>query len=262
MIVGFEKLVTSLNENQLNFVKKYIDYHFSAESDTFDNEWKHSIYCDYAKTITGLLAKCEVFTHDLPRDIVGIIEIIFRLLTSTTQTDDFDKITTIFLAMSNCEKYMINMLYIKLIDCYVQTIKLHKKTLSHFKHQSFYLSYYYENKVPFFKSIRKKLKYIKKSKKIGTKELKSFLKKNGIKKELDFITVAMHENDIGIINSLKTAYEQAEQLVLMIEKKYPDIISNGYKLSIWRKLVYRMPECIATILAVLSIYLWIKKVVM
>lgn len=64
-----------LTESQKEIVKKYIEYHFISK-DEFDKSSKlNQAYLSYSNEISQLIAKSEVYGHDLPDGVFAIKEL-------------------------------------------------------------------------------------------------------------------------------------------------------------------------------------------
>jgi len=259
LVVSTNDILSGLNNFQIDAVKQYVEYHFTDDVDDCYPELKLDIYKKYTDILSALIAKYEVYCRDLPRDIVGIIEMIFRMLSSVALTDDTEKTKRAYDIILKCENYAINKLYLYLCQSHVKRIKSYIKTLRRFKHTGIKVNYGSVS-VPVLLLAKKHLKEIKRDEKIGKKKLKCLTKRVDYTESIDTLCLQLSNiEQIIIIDKLENAFKLSEDTLKDIENRYPEIINNGYNDTKLNRIIYKSPEIISTILTIIAIIKWLKK---
>ena len=117
---------------------------------------KLKVYKEYDAEISELIAKIEVYAHDLPRQVSGIIESLFVMLTSAaSESTDSDELEW-YDKIEYQEIFLKNILYVYLIDIYMTRVKKYRKVLRKFNHQTILT----EEHIPFMDAVNPNLKAI------------------------------------------------------------------------------------------------------
>ena len=218
------------------------------------------IYGTYKNDISDLVAKVEVYAHDLPRQISGVVETIFRLLASASIKNS-DKQKKIYENAYNYEIFLINVLYITLVNLYIEKIKKYRRILKQFKHGGIKN----ENNVCFMDETKEKLKEIEEIYNIGKRSFKTIYKLNEfnllffcnrIPKKIEKIfttDIEVEVDDKIEINELKVSFNLAEKLLKTYETTYGTIIDNGYKATFLRRILNIIPTILSFIFAIFTV---------
>lgn len=236
-----------LTESQQDIVKKYIEYHFIVK-DEFDKSSKlNQAYLLYSKEISKLIAKSEVYGHDLPDGVFAINEYIFSLLTYSSQIKNDDKLLDItYNNIIKSEEYLINTLRLKLLNIFIELIESYRKFLRRFNYKG--IPQIDSSFVVEVLSSKEKIKKLKKSKQKSNTMIKSFRKKSPNRNDLNDISI-----DLGAVcelSFLKDAYEDAGKILSDIEKAYPVIVSNGYNGFRFTKILKHIATALSVFLAI------------
>lgn len=151
-------IISDLDESQRQALEQYLEYLKIEDNEVACiQDKKMDIYNKYSTTIAYLIAKVEVCKHDLPRQVTGMIETIFRILSSASATEEQGRALSLYDVVMKYEECLVNLLYLMLVDYYVKEIKKYRKTLKKFKYQSIEL----EDGILFMEKVNNKLKKLK-----------------------------------------------------------------------------------------------------
>lgn len=236
-----------LTESQKEIVKKYIEYHFISK-DEFDKSSKlNQAYLSYSNEISQLIAKSEVYGHDLPDGVFAINEYIFSLLTYSSQIKSDDKLLdTTYNNIIKSEEYLINTLRLNLLNIFIDLIESYRKFLRRFNYKG--IPKIDSSLVKEVLSSKEKIKELKKAKRKASRIIKSFRKKSPNCNDLNDISI-----DLGAVcelSFLKDAYEDADKILSYIEKEYPVIVNNGYNGLRFTKILKHIATALSVFLAI------------
>ena len=84
-------IIASLNRTQREALEKYLEYQTYQDNDDVEiASIKKETYDLYKNTISGLIAKVEVYAHDLPMPIYSITDNIVRMHSLVAQIEQKD----------------------------------------------------------------------------------------------------------------------------------------------------------------------------
>lgn len=81
--------IYNMDENSKSALESYIDFlAYPDHEDEVVLRKKIECYSLYSNKIAGLISEIEVYKHDLPREIEGLLEMMFRMMSvlATTET--------------------------------------------------------------------------------------------------------------------------------------------------------------------------------
>ena len=237
------------------YIKSLIEYHNSPDEWTDGKELRNKLYKEYSTTLTTLVAKYEVHCRDLPRDIVAIIEMSFRLIAATSNaTLSTEQIETNTELACKLQRHAINCLYLKLTCQYINEIKNHIKIIKCFTFKGNKQSFNGKN-ITYINYLKNNIKQINKVKKLGKKELNKRFQKNFFNTFDEMLFDFKMIQDDGIIDDLKTSFEKSEELLSSIEntKNYSDILKSGYVGTIKNWFMNDIFGKLSTVLTVIAI---------
>lgn len=231
---------------------------------------KEKIYKIYEENIAKLIADVEVYAHDLPRQISGCIETVFRMMGTAANSKEDENVLMYDLVL-RYEDFIINLLRMQLIDLYKKEIKEYRRTLKQFKYHDITL----ENGTVFLDEVDKNLKNVSSLLSIGKKRFKylyriSELKLCALLGKLNKFRVVERKFSYGVmvnvksegmIQELQEAYDSLKNTVDLCEKYYPEVINNGYNSTKIRCFLNGLPTIIAGIMALISAIIIYKRMV-
>lgn len=266
--------ISKMDLQQRDALEKYVAFEiYPDEEDSEVATIKKRVYGEYSEVISGLVAKAEVYLHDLPKQICGLIEMIFRILTTSSAEEEKSNKIRLCAASLNYEIFLLNTLKALLIECYIKEIKRYRRLLKKFKHKAVIV----ENGKPFMKEVDFRLKNVRRMFRKGKKKYKQIYSLNFLEYMVMLGKFSPIENkipwferfiplEIAInvsigteIKELSQCFEEVENIVNICETKYSVIINNGYDSSFWRKLVLHIPDFISAILTILAAIIIFKK---
>ena len=250
-------VIQNLNPAQRTGLEKYLAYHIYDDVDDSDIEdIKRNAYNLYRSTISDLIAKIEVYAHELPIPVYGMIENVVRIHAILVQMTEKNEVVKGYEQLIQYEKFFINILYLKLIKLYVSQTKKYIKILKTFNHKGIEIEgepilrvakRYMNDAISCLHKGERKLKNIYS---IGWFQLEKLLD------DLPFMVGRFVDRDIDvqnensqIIDELAEACRLAETVVNLCEANYADIVNNGYTATWQRRFVYALPGWISFLLA-------------
>ena len=227
---------------------------------------KNAIYTLYRTEISKLIAKVEVYVHDLPRQVCGIIENIFRCLASAESKDDSNIRFKIYEIAYKYEIFLVNVLHITLIYVYKKRIKKYKMTFKQFKYGGIRL----ENDVYFMDKLNDFLKE-------GNHLLKDGRKKFIELYRLNFWETLFYCNQIpwlerffqseiqigatvnNKIDTLEKSYITYGKAIALCEDNYARIIANGYQATLMKRIIGSIPGVISFVVTLITAIILIAQ---
>lgn len=261
------ELISGLNVKQRRSFEQYLEYQLVPDVEDVDiQKYKYSIYEKYATVISKLIAKIEVYVHDLPRKIVGILEMIFRILAAASGEKDKNREIKLYKIVYGYEDFLINILRLTLIDIYVKEIKNYKSTLIKFNCDGIENS----NGMSFIDEVNKGLKDITPLYKKGKRKFKEsyglnlvetmfFLNNFRVVDKYYNFNIKVNVYEQNELTELTEAFQIAETIIGICEANYSKIINNGYRASVLRRIVNSIPMLISFLLAVGGIVLYCTR---
>ena len=255
-----DEVVASLNGRQYEDLKKYLDYMLCPddEEDAEVAAQKRDAYSAYKNKISDLIAKVEVYAHDLPFSIHGIIERIVQMHSLAELTEDRDQKIERYKAIIQYEDFLVNILHLMLTNLYVSQIKAYIKILKRFNYKAEGVC---EGDSPVLCNVEKNVKHIKCLVRQCKKKLKEVYSISSPQIEMFVGNVPAfleklvdREAEVRIgsseeISDLKAAVDEAQDTLKRCEKIFPDIVNNGYNESLLKRFWNAVPAIISFILA-------------
>lgn len=245
----------SLDENQKAVIDKRINYMLLSDDESeFVANNKKIIYNQYNKSIAPLIAKIEVYQHDLPKKCRALIETAFRCLTIASKDESKEQslVESEYIALHKYMQYLTSTLYLWLIDLYIKEIKVIKRTIKKFNYKGIRI----DNNRCIVDVVDANLKRIKELRCTGYKKYKPLTHRYK-KYNLSDCCVSVSENNI--VKELEDAFYLAEETLTKIQENFPQVISNGHNDTPIKCIVKYMPKIISGIIAIISIILILNK---
>lgn len=266
--------ILKMDSKQRHALEKYVEFETCPDEEDPDvHKIKEQVYSEYSKTVAGLVAEAEVYLHDLPKQICGLIEMVFRILTTSSVEEEKSNEIELCNASLAYERFLLNTLNALLIECYIKEIKHYRTLFKQFKHKGVKL----ENGEPFMKGAGDQLKSAYSMFKTGKKKYKQmyslhFLeymvilgKFSKIESKIPWVErlIPFDLNvDIGKsveVPELKQCLEGVKSIVKDCEDNYSTIINNGYDSSFVKRFICHIPDIISAGLTILAAIIIIKK---
>ena len=268
------KQILKMDHKQRKALEKYVEFEVYPDQEDIDVfEIKKNVYSKYAKSISALVAKAEVYLHDLPKQVCGLIEMVFRILTTSAVEDKKSDEIALCSASLEYELFLLNTLNALLIECYIKEIKRYRKLFKKFKHKGVIL----ENGISFMKEINVRLKSAYAMFKIGKKKYKRMYSLNFLEYMVMLGKFSKIESkfpwmerfipyqldvEIGMgaeILELDQCFQKVQDIVDICENNYSTIINNGYDSSFIKRFLLHLPSIISAGLTILAAIIIFKK---
>ena len=268
------KQILKMDTKQRKALEKYVEFEVYPDQEDLDViAIKKKVYSKYSESISGLIAKAEVYLHDLPKQICGLIEMVFRILTTSSVEDEKSDEIKLCVASLEYELFLLNTLNALLIECYIKEIKRYRKLFKKFKHKGVIL----ENGTSFMKEVDSQLKsaYVmfksgkKKYKRLYNLNLLEYMvmlgKFSKIENKFPWMEhIIPYEFDVKIgigteILELNQCFQKVQNIIEICEKNYSTIINNGYDSSFIRRFILHIPDIISASLTILAAIIIFKK---
>lgn len=258
-------LIQNLNQTQREKLEEYLKYQTYKDTDDLEiASVKGKAYDLYRNDISKLIAKIEVYAHELPIPIYGMVERIVHIHALAIQITEKEEAIRGYEQIILYEKFLINILYLTLTKLYISQSRKYIRVLRTFNHKGVYV-----DSEPVLRVARKQAKEAIVSLRKGKRELQKIYSIGWIQIEmfLDHLPrvmrrfvnrdVAVTTSGSRIIAELEEAWHLAESVVNLCEENYAEVVDNGY-ISTWRmRFVYALPGWISFLLALygtVSIY--------
>ena len=261
------EIVSEMDNEQCQVLEKYLNHQLYVDAEDVDcRQQKSEIYQRYATTVAELIAKVEVYKHNLPRQISGMVEAIFRILTTASGETEKEYEIDLYNNASEYEDFLIEMLYLMLIEIYIKEAKQYRKVFKKFKYQAIKT----EDGILFMDAVDNKLRNVSKFYKQGGKKFRqkygiSYLKYRMLLNKESFIT---KNKDFSLEVTIKKsadlpeiiqAFELGESVVGICEENYSKIINNGYNSTFINRIINIMPTIVSTMLAIMAAIVIYKR---
>ncbi len=256
------EIIAGLNRTQREALEKYLEYQTYQDNDDVEiTSIKKETYDLYKNTISGLIAKVEVYAHDLPMPIYSITDNIVRMHSLVAQIEQKDFALKGYKQIIHYENFFINILYLMLTKLYVMQIKTYIKVLTRFNHKGVLI-----NDTPVLCEVEKQLKKISGLVNQGKKNFKTIYSINWVQIEMfisnvppfierfiDREVVIMNEES-QLISELSSAFSAAQYAINLCETNFPNIVNNGYNESLFKRFCNVMPMLISFLLALYGVF--------
>lgn len=260
------RIIRNLNRPQRESLERYLLYQTYPDLDNDSDiaAKKEESYRLYSSNISKLIAKVEVYAHDLPIPIFGIIENIVRIHSIVEQIEDKEEMIKGYEQIIQYEKFFINILHLILIRLYAAQVKTYKKVLKMFNHKGVQI-----DDSPVLNRVDEQLKEVLVLVRQGKSKLKKIyaLSWFQVEKFTDnllpvFDRFGSKEVDVingesEIIQELLVAYQRMQNITSICEENYSEIINNGYKAKFLKRILNIVPIILSFLLTVcgaLTIY--------
>lgn len=258
-------IISNMDTIHLKAIEEYLEHQMYPDDDDIKiKDKKYVIYHNYSTIIAELIAKIEVYLHDMPKQISGLIETTFRILSSASVEKNEENELTLYDYAFKYEMFLINVLYLMLVDTYIREIKKYIKTLKKFNYRAIEV----RDGILFMEEVNTNLKQVLVSYKRGKKKFKQIydvglwgymmilnkvpcLNKNFRVEE----NVVFRNSDT--LTELYDAFSNAEKVMELCEENYSNIINNGYNSTPLKRFLNIVPTIVTitlTILAAIVIY--------
>lgn len=245
----------SLDNKQRAVVNKNINVMLVSEDESdFVSKHKDIIYRQYNEKISPLIAKIEVYQHDLPKKCRALIETAFRCLTIASKNESREQslVENEYIALQKYLEYLISTLYLWLIVLYIKEIKVIKRTIKKFNYKGIHV----DNGHCVIDVVDTNLKKIKKLKRKGYKKYKPLSPRY---KDYDLSDCWISVSENNIIKELEEAFSLAEDTLTKIQENFPKVVSNGHSDTPIKFITKYMPKIVSGIIAFISIILLLNK---
>lgn len=251
------EIIADLNQTQRETLEQYLEYQrYPDEDDAEIASIKKEAYSLYKNTISGLIAKVEVYAHDLPMSIYSITDNIVRMHSLVAQIEERDQAIEEYEQIIQYENFFINILYLMLTKLYVAQIKAYIKVLKRFNYKGVCV-----DNTPVLYDAKRQIKSILCLVSQGKKILKNVYSIKWIQIEMFISNVPpfirkfinrevdiMNENS-RLISELSSAFHTAQKTLNLCETNFPNIVNNGYNESLFKRLWNIMPMVLSFLLA-------------
>jgi len=214
---------------------------------------RYSAYNAYSNNIADLIAKIEVYAHDLPPFVGSLVEYLWHMLAVAAIESDPDSQKRIYESIGKYIIHIINELKMILVDLYLDTILGYRRTLSNFNHQAFVdatgkpVMKEVKDSINQIKSLRKKARRIRKT------HFTTFVD-NGIS------NVVVSCENVCEIEQIAQAMAIAENTIALCERFYAKIVANGYSEPPYKKVIAALPDLVSLGLTVYGFWVLIQKI--
>lgn len=200
---------------------------------------KEQILKLYTDVIAPVISKIEVYSHDLDESVVEAVFNLLQQITSAELESDLVEKQECYKKTLAYVYFIKHTIHISLAELYFDRIRTYKKTIKDFNHCGVY-----KDGKPFDKVVREKFKLAKKQYRASKRLYKPYVKKG--KENVAYIRLANVQEDIGLDNLIFLL----ENIVDMYMNTFPEIINNGYNMSLGYRLVSRTLEIVSTFLLI------------
>ena len=251
------EIIADLNQTQREALEKYLEYQTYPDKDDIEiASIKKEAYSLYKNTISSLIAKVEVYAHDLPMPVYSITDNIVRMHSLVAQIKERDQSIKGYEQIIQYENFFVNILYLILTKLYVSQIKAYIKILKRFNYKGVCI-----DNTPILYDAKRQIKNISCLMSQGKKILKNIYSIKWIQIEVFIGNVPpfirkfinrkvdiMNENS-QLISELSSAFHTAQDTLNLCETNFPNIVNNGYNESLFKRLWNIIPMVISFLLA-------------
>lgn len=254
--------ISRLNESQLEKLDKWLEYQLETDCDGVSYErLKRTVYSIYACDIANLISKIEVYFHDLPMFLYGMITNIVKMHTMAVSIKDETVKCQDYEDILGYEKFIVNLLNVVLYDLYEEQINHYVKVFKRYNCKGIRIKRDIEkNKVrikgknneiidiidkPFHEVISTLTKNIKADYKVCEAAFRKryeitrfqvYSFKNSNRKFISHKNIDVKNESSEIDEDLIRCCNNMEGIVGLCNDYYSEIMGNGYKASIWNKI--------------------------
>lgn len=251
--------ISRLNKSQLEKLDTWIAYQLETDCDRDSYEGlKKKVYSLYACDISHLISKIEVYFHDLPMFLYGMITNVVKMHTMAALEQDEAVKYQDYENILGYEKFIVNLLNIVLYDLYKKQLKFYMKVFKRYNYKGVRIAgkSFYEVIITQTKNIQADYKSceatFRNRYEITRFQVYSF--RNSDRKIISNKDIDVKNGNSEIDEDLRRCCSNMEGLVELCNDYYPQIMGNGYKASIWNKI----ETVLFWISVILSIYGTIK----
>lgn len=240
-----------LDDLQKEKVLKYLYFHYSPDIWKLGNgEIRNKVYADYAGEVAELIAKIEVYAHDLPPQVGALVERLWHMLTTATIAEGETNKSWAYLSLEKYVIHVINELRSTLVVLYTKAIRGYAKTLKNFNYQTILDDdgrVVYDQIITNMGSISSFLRN-------GRHEQQKYLCKSYFDKKYD----VLNYEEINEVTEFSDALSLSEYTLALCEKYYSSIIHNGYSSTPLKKILAAIPDIISFGFTILGCYQLIR----
>ena len=245
------KELQRLDDLQKEKILKYLCFHYSPDIWQLENaEIRNKVYGIYSGEIAELIAKIEVYAHDLPPQVGSLVERLWHMLTTATVAErDIDQ-SWAYISLEKYVIHVLNELRLTLNILYVKTIRGYVKTLKNFNYQTIVDN---DGQVVYDQIIRN-IKAVSDYISDGKKERQKHFCKTYFDKKYE----TLNYEQINEITEFSDALSLAEHTLKLCEEYYPRIINNGYSSTSLKKILAALPDIVSLGFTILGCYQLIR----
>ena len=267
--------ISRLNQSQLEKLDKWLEYQLVADCDGSSyKELKRTVYSLYARDISELISKIEVYFHDLPMFLYGMITNIVKMHTMAVTIQDEVVKHRDYEDILGYEKFIINLLNVVLYDLYAEKIHHYVKVFKKYNYKGVKIQRDIEkdkvrikgknNEIidiidkPFHEVVSTHIKNIKADYKVCEAAFRSryeitrfqvYSFKNSNRKFISHKDINVKNESSEIDEDLIRCCNNMEGILGLCDNYYSQIMGNGCKASTGDK-IEKVLFCISVILSI------------
>ncbi len=274
-----EKL-SKLKENQLDELDNWLTFQLKSDCDEESyKELKRDVYLLYAERISELVSKIEVYFHELPMFLYGMITNIVRMHTIVISIEDSHEKYQGYEDILGYERFIVNLLNVVLYEKYKKQIKQYMRGFKRYQYKGVRIKKDVEKDTvrlkgendeiidiidrPLYEVINTQIKRLSADYKVreasfraryGITRFQVYSFKNSNRKFISNRDIDVKNRNSVIDEDLVRCCSNLEGLVDICEDYYSSVTGSGYKASVWGKI----EKVLFWISVILSVYGTIK----
>lgn len=206
----------------------------------------NTVYNSYKTTIAGLIARIEVYEHDLPGEIMVQVAELFQSIVMYETTEDVPLKEKLNESLQYSCSSIIQSLYKHTIWLFLKKIKEHRKSFRQFKYKGIMMndkSFYYivkKQRKDIVKTLKKHLRKCYKGHMLTN--IKGLSIKNRLLYLYGYMELLVMPIDLQkepyiptvdlASTNLLYVFDNTDKLLKMYQQVYPDVLKSGKKRSL------------------------------
>lgn len=217
-----------IQEDEITNFLIFTCYLDNSVDDDEINRIKSEIVYLYSNSISKSISKIEVYSHDLPPEIVEALFELLQSIIAANSTQSVEDKKTAFTETCNFAYFIKHLTEIILGDYYLERIKQYRKQLRNFSIKGVKM----DDGSAFWRFANKEYTRLRKEYKFFKKTINTYLMKDekGIPIKIKYSEI---KRDI----KLEEHILDLENLIREYEKAYPKIIHSGYNQPKWYRIM-------------------------